>query len=330
MKSRSWVIAISILLFAGYFAFVNLKTSYLQKNSVAPRLVIKARRAMLFDIPITYALTIDRKTVEGLPRGIGDQPEWSRDGRWVAFSTMYSGDLYDSEVFLMPSQGGKKFQVTETHYGVFEAAWSYDNQHIVYEVSRKIYILDVGCIIAQEGTLGCQLSPIYVAQGSSPDWSPTEDLIVFVAVSNFYGGYDVTARVLIKDLKSDQTYDITPENEGICLNPRWSPDGRKIVMNCEGTIYLVSSDGKIESVFSKEDIGWGRNPRWAPDGKAIVFIGEKGDDLGEPLNVIWNFEGTLTSKALFVIDIDGKNLTRITNRSDEDILWFTWWMPESP
>jgi Tol biopolymer transport system component len=329
MKKGVPIIVILILLIAGYLMFACLIASNQRVNRAVPTLLIKARRAMVLDIPVTYAVTLDGKTVEGLPRGIGDCPEWSKDGKWIAFSTLYSGNLYDSDIFLMRSSGGKSIQVTEAKSGVYAATWSPESKRIAYECCSEIYILDIECAVTQEDTTGCQFAPFLLAKGSLPDWSPTKDQIVYDARVNEYDVYNRTRKILIIDMVSGLVEDITPENEAFCFDPRWSPDGEEVVVACNGNIYIVSPDNGVENAFLSEEIGWGTDPRWTPDGESIVFRSDKDADLGQPLNFFGNFEGVLRATAIYMMNIDERKLTRITQRSDEDILWFTW-MPDEP
>ena len=323
------VVTFIVLIAAGYFMIACLRINKQQDSQATPSLVIKARRAMVLDIPVTYAVTLDGKTVDGLPRRIGDCPEWSKDGKWIAFSTLYSGNLYDSEIFLMRSSGGKRIQVTHTKSGVFEATWSPENKRIAYEYHSEIYVMDIECVVTQEDAVGCQFAPSFIIKGSSPDWSPTKDQLAYDVYSSDYGGYNITNKIFIIDLKSGLVKDITPENEAVCLGPRWSPDGEKVVVACQGNIYVISPTDGVESVFLSKEIGWGTDPRWTPDGKFIVFRSNKDADLGQPLNVFGNFEGVLRSTAVYMMSIDEQTLTRITHRSNEDILWLTW-MPVEP
>jgi len=325
VRKGPFIVVIFIMLIAaGYFMVACLRNNNQQGSQATPSLVIQSRRAMVLDISVTYAVTLDGKTVDGLPRRIGDCPEWSKDGEWIAFSTLYSGDLYDSEVFLMRSSGGERIQVTNTKSGVFQVTWSPESKRIAYEYHSEIYVMDIECVVTQEDAVGCQFDPLFVTKGSSPDWSPTKEQLAYEVYSSDYGGSTITNKIYIINMENGLVKDITPENEAICLDPRWSPDGEKVVVSCQGNVYVISPTDGVENVFLREVIGWGTNPRWTPDGKSIVFRSDKDSDLGQPLNVFGNFEGVLRSTAIYMISIDEQTLTRITHRSDEDILWFTW------
>jgi Tol biopolymer transport system component/DNA-binding winged helix-turn-helix (wHTH) protein len=53
-------------------------------------------------------------------------------------------------------------------------------------------------------------------------------------------------------------------------NPTWSPDGKKIVFEANGSLYIIPSEGgKPESLLPK-DAGGGQ-PNWSADGRFIIF-----------------------------------------------------------
>ena len=80
----------------------------------------------------------------------------------------------------------------------------------------------------------------------------------------------------------------------------WSPDGRRIAYAQEGNIFMLTDDGdwNIRLVLS-EFLG-ASDLEWSPDGRKIVF-GALSDESDEP--------------EIYVVDIDGGNLTRLTENS---------------
>jgi Tol biopolymer transport system component len=53
--------------------------------------------------------------------------------------------------------------------------------------------------------------------------------------------------------------------------PAWSPDGRRLAFERDGTIHLIGADGAGET-----PLGEGREPAWAPDGAHLAFAGAEG------------------------------------------------------
>jgi TolB protein len=94
-------------------------------------------------------------------------------------------------------------------------------------------------------------------------------------------------------------------------HPAWSPDGKYIAYdsgkrdrggNSQSTIFIMDADGKNPRPL----ITRANRPAWSPDGQKIVFVSNQdGND------------------EIYMIDVDGKNLKRLTmNRyQDTDPCW---------
>lgn len=94
--------------------------------------------------------------------------------------------------------------------------------------------------------------------------------------------------------------------EGISQRSRWSPDGQRLAFmsNRDGNdeIYVVRADGTGTTRLTRngyDDV----YPEWSPDGKKIVFS-------SSALGGTW---ATPNPSAIFVMDANGENRTRITN-----------------
>ena len=95
--------------------------------------------------------------------------------------------------------------------------------------------------------------------------------------------------------------------------PRWSPDGRKIAFmtNRDGNfeIYVMDADGGKQKRLTK-NVYNDRFPSWSPDGKQIAYS-----------STATAATFSLPSpSAIFVMDDDGKNAKRLTNKYAGDDL----------
>ena len=145
------------LLFASFFVACTP-----QSVEIGERIIIKAGGSII-TLPHTYVIGVDGtgEISVRFPRGLGDNPEWSPDGLWVAYDTQYiAGGLYKSQIYIMQSDGSHRIKVTNNSWGSFHPDWSPDRSHIAYEASGKIYLMEVKCILLDEK---CNLTPILLA-----------------------------------------------------------------------------------------------------------------------------------------------------------------------
>src|SRR6266498_2236424 len=101
-------------------------------------------------------------------------PDWSPDGRWIAFTSSRSGK---NNLYLMRSTGGEAEMITDVKSGVGGFAWSPDGKSIVFTLteppkaddwtSANVSVVDVasGEIKALAATAAVESQPIYSPDG---------------------------------------------------------------------------------------------------------------------------------------------------------------------
>jgi hypothetical protein len=103
-------------------------------------------------------------------------------------------------------------------------------------------------------------------------------------------------------------------NAAIDENPKWSPDGTKILFDSgrDGNyeIYTMNPDGTgVTRITNNSWFDW--QAAWSPDGTKIVFSsGRDGDPKGE----------------IYTMNLDGSGITRLTNDPNRD--WQPVWSPD--
>ncbi len=81
---------------------------------------------------------------------------------------------------------------------------------------------------------------------------------------------------MVLDIITGELKQVT-NNEGLTVDPRWSPDGKTIVYRYEGkegkSIYTMSANGKNQKPLIPPKAGpiLRFSPAWSPDGERIVF-----------------------------------------------------------
>lgn len=79
----------------------------------------------------------------------------------------------------------------------------------------------------------------------------------------------VTLPVASVYAKEDATHKSVTLTEGTNLDVAVSPDGQSIVMDLQGVLWMLSSDGKGKRITEDfDDVAF---PQWSPDGKKIIY-----------------------------------------------------------
>lgn len=279
-------------------------------------LVRAARGKLLFAQPITYAIDEKGAVLDlHIPEGVDSEPEWSPDGQWIAHVKINSnaGSVSDRDIFLTRANGsGQSIQVTNNPRPEQSPTWSTDGAQIAFHSPdnrgrNEIFLLDVECTLQDQA---CALKPVSLTVGDYPDWSPDGKKIVYRDTSK--GG------IYVVDIHNPNEIVKVSRDLNRCNSPQWSPTGSKIAFVCDETIYSVDPDGgNLVSLISGA-----LYLRWTPDGKQIAFIGTATLDssLGQSLDL----EGMVVTTAVFIMDVSGANVTRITKNNEESISWFAW------
>jgi Tol biopolymer transport system component len=188
-------------------------------------------------------------------------PEWSPDGRTVAFHVYDDGAYWISRV---GSDGSRQRNLTRSRsWEDGELAWSPDGRKIAFT-----NVHEVGVYVMNRDGSGRHLLARVEAPERTEDgafrtrdvaWSPDGRRIACVS--------DGTLWVMKADGSGQRA--LVPGS-----GPAWSPDGRKIAFSAESGISVVNADGSggLRDLTDHELDG---NPVWSPDGRAIAFTSNR-------------------------------------------------------
>ena len=167
------------------------------------------------------------------------------------------------------------------------------------EGNFEIFILDLSNSDATPENITNNFSDDY-----DPSWSPNGERLAFVTHR------DGNPEIYIMDADGSELINIT-ESRGRDYEPSWSPDGEKIVFST----YRFTGNREI-AIMNLDDrriLQLTNNPAYdgSPafiDNETIVFATSRDD--AEPIHCsdICNYE-------LYVIDVEGQNLARLTDRT---------------
>jgi len=272
------------------------------------------------------------------------------------FSGVY--DVYANwEIYVMDADGSNKRNLTNFRYSDLHPVWSPDGTKIAFCSSRdsiywsdtqtyRIYVMDA------DGSNQTRLIDIF---GVYPTWSPDGKVIAFCSV-----GED--ADIYAVDLDGSNLVNIS-NNPAWDRHPSWSPDGSRIAFCTDRTgsfqICVMDADGSNQVVIT--DLGLMSDyPKWSPDSSKIVFhvkVGGSDEDGYDYEIYTMNADGSnpvnLTNSPymdwlpsfspdgnwiafssnrdgnheIYIMDINGSNLVRLTETGAAFDDFVTSWTP---
>ncbi len=101
-------------------------------------------------------------------------------------------------------------------------------------------------------------------------------------------------------LTAEQAIDVT---EGTWINLDVSPDGKEIVFDLLGDLYVMPISGSEKPERITSGLSWDMQPRFSPDGKTIAFTSDR------------TGQGDLGGDNIWTVSRDGKELKQITAES---------------
>lgn len=151
------------------------------------------------------------------------QPQWSPDGKWIAFVSDKSAR---DEVWLCPPQAAAKDwkQVSNNDSQKLQIVWSPDSKSLIYTATdHKLYkyILDTG------KTEVLAFSPVSGFGGAaigSPQFSPDGKWISYTRIMD-----TLLPHVVVISAEGGAEHRITDETSYSDLGAVWTPDGKKMV-----------------------------------------------------------------------------------------------------
>ncbi|HEX6701342.1 MAG TPA: hypothetical protein VF101_11480, partial [Gaiellaceae bacterium] len=209
------------------------------------------------------------RTVRTLTHSVFDHdPDWSPDGRWIAFLRTIESRSY---LFAVRPDGSGLHQLTHALRRIDGFEWAPDSRSLLVQWSY-----------AGEPRLGVigpsgALSVLQVSScPSGATWSPDGRSIAFAA------GCRATTRIAVEELATGRVRLLT-RSDGTYADggPDWSPDGRRIAFSrfySQGSLepallMIVRRDGS--ELRALEDFGaspgYDEEALWSPDGRYLLF-----------------------------------------------------------
>ena len=209
-------------------------------------------------------------------------PEWSPDGRQIAYQSNLHGKL---DVWVMNADGSGSRRLTDDPAHDYLPAWSPDGTRITFASWRRepgdtseavhIYVMNA------DGSGQRRLFRDSPGTSTSAQWSP--DGRGFL-LSRKVG--DQGSDLFIVDVDGNPIQRLTNDefSDGAGV---FSPDGKRVAFYSdrgeESEIIVINVDGSGRRTVVSGGQNW--YPRWSPDGRWLLYTANRPDSAGEDLDI---------------------------------------------
>ena len=243
-------------------------------------------------------------------------PDWSPDGRWIAFTSSRSGK---NNLYLMRSTGGEAEMITDVKSGVGGFAWSPDGNRVAFTMAdppttdeeknnkgkddsrwidenvkmNHLYVISIEKDGAKDGA--GKREPRQLTKGAFTvgsglggdgvfDWSPDGKSIVFIHTKTLKADDWTSANVSVVDVASGEIKAIAA-TAAAESQPIYSPDGKWIALTVsdapptwafQNRINILSAGGGAPKPLAPTFDEQPNLIGWAADGKRIYFAETRG------------------------------------------------------
>jgi Tol biopolymer transport system component len=265
--------------------------------------------------------------------GLGDEADWSPNGERIVFS-LYR-DSGGRDIYSMRADGTDRRRLTRSRADEYAPAWSPGGTRIAYTrgFDGDVFVMNAdgsnkhllvpdaaapswsphGAFISFTRTHTApfpggdtrEVTTIYTrpADGSAPArrvLTPEFDLDVEASPDGARIAYTSirpysTSGVYVADADGGNER-FLHAGEG----PDWSPDGTRILLRSQGSLYVVNADGSLPTQLPEppgHDFALLETWRWHPDGNRVGFVQ-------------WGGPACLD---VYVMNLDGTGVTRMTH-----------------
>jgi Tol biopolymer transport system component len=231
----------------------------------------------------------------------------------IAFVMTSSAPDGGQDIYTICPDGNGLARLTDHPAGDFSPVWSPDGDRIAFVSDRS----GAGQVYVVQADGGDPAQVTFDFENSAPIWLPDGE---HIAVLTTDGAGLWWWRIAALDGPGEIVQWSEPSYDFFYPTPAWSPDGSQIAyMSLEeqklrndgaSQIHVRDAAGGNDRALTADT--WANvKPTWSPDGRMLAFLSER--------------DGTFNSYALYVIDVDGSDLRRLTEpHYDAESPVFSW------
>jgi dipeptidyl aminopeptidase/acylaminoacyl peptidase len=213
--------------------------------------------------------------------GHDTSPVWSSDGKMLAFLSSRTGE---SQVYVLPMEGGEAHAWTHLSTGADIVKWSPDGKTIAFTSSVYPDCKDDACNKLRNEEREKNKVKAHVTERLLyrhwTHWSEGKRSHLFVIAAPA-GPAQAEAASAPRDLTTGADYDVPPDERGGAEDINFSPDGSEIcftavtdkveAISTNGDLFLVPVAGGAEPKRITKNPGFDGNPVYSPDGEFIAY-----------------------------------------------------------
>ena len=213
--------------------------------------------------------------------GHDSSPAWSPDGKMLAFLSSRAGE---SQVYVLPLDGGEPHAWTHLSTGADNVRWSPDGKTLAFTSPVYPDCKDDACNKSRDEEKEKNKVKAHVAEALLyrhwTHWFEGKRSHLFVVPAPA-GPAQGEATAAPRDLTPGANYDVPPDERGGAEDINFSPDSTEIcftavtdqveAISTNGDLFLVPVAGGAEPKKITTNPGFDSDPVYSPDGKSIAY-----------------------------------------------------------
>jgi Tol biopolymer transport system component len=233
-------------------------------------------------------------------------PRWAPDGRRLSVSADSPQGLIFVGLVNPDGSDFVRFDSPDPTLQLGCSAWSPDGSRLACEGWDDSHPTRTG-IYTVRAADGGDLTRVTISHDGAHDvpgdYSPDGRQIVFIRINP---ADEEQSTLMVVNVDGNDEHALTDQKVGLASS--WSPDGRTILTEADGSLLLVSVDGGQPRPIKIHTEGSAGRGAWSPDGEWIVFslrVHSAGEDI-------------------YITRKDGANLHQVTDTPGKDEEFADW------